>query len=49
MNFRKLLAAGILSLSLVAFVGCGDTEDVEDIDPEDIPEETPAEDEDIDD
>lgn len=40
MNVKKLLAAGILSLALIGFVGCGE---VEDIDPEETPEEAPVE------
>ncbi|WP_160720878.1 hypothetical protein [Isachenkonia alkalipeptolytica] len=47
MSLKKLLAAGILSLALVGFVGCGEAED---IDPEEMPEEeVPAEDEGVDD
>lgn len=41
MNVKKLLAAGILSLALVGFVGCAE---VDEIDPEESPEEIPAED-----
>ena len=42
MNFKKMLTAGILSLALIGFVGCGE---VEDIDPDALPVETPALDE----
>ncbi len=46
MNVKKLLAAGILSLALIGFVGCGE---VEDIDPEETPEQEVPADEGMDD
>ncbi len=47
MNVKKLLAAGILSLALIGFVGCGEVEDIDPEEtPEEAPEEAPAEDED---